>query len=302
MNKIPAFSTSIRQTPTRRHGNGVTGSQAAKQIWNIALITLVVITCSVSADLSARDTQGSGGVGDNVPIREHQQLLPGDRVVVGTVIALRGQQIEVQYPDSLQPRYLPLNRARERGMDFNPGDAVRMVFNDQQVLVDFHPLGQAEGTHHVVTGTVAQQMKVGQERVVIQQTDGSSVTYPVRPLTRSKVAALPVSVPAVFLLDEAEQVVDVTFGDMKALEEVKKQYKRMSNPKSAHSRIDGTIVSTISDGRITVKTQEGDQQTFQVRPFAAKELAELSAGDEVTLLVDTENRVLDVATLKGHSR
>ncbi|GKS57998.1 hypothetical protein YTPLAS18_15250 [Nitrospira sp.] len=298
IDKDRSFSTSIGRTHTGKAG------QPPNLTCGIALSALLGMTISGATAVRAAETQGGGEIGAarSVQLRDQQQLLAGDRVVVGTVIAVRGQQIEVRYPDSLQPRYLPLDRARERGMEFKPGDAVRMVFNDQQVLVDFHPLGTAKGEHHILTGKVAEQMKVGQERVVIERDDDGSATYAVRPLMRSKVAALPVSVPAVFLLDEANQVIDVTFGDMKALEQVKHQYKQMSNPKAPHTRIDGTLVSGISDGRITVKTREGDKQTFEVRPFAAKELSRLSTGDQVTLLIDTENQVLDVATLKGHTR
>ena len=162
---------------------------------------------TVFADHSKHQSGNSGNNGGQpAQLRDDLTLLSGDRIVIGTVVAVRGQQIEVQYPDSLQPRYLPLDRARERGMELKAGDAVRMVFNEQQILVDFHPLGKTQGKHHILSGTVAEQMKVGQERVVIERESGGSATFAVRPLIRSKVAALPISVPAVFLLDESNQV------------------------------------------------------------------------------------------------
>ena len=275
------------------------GAAVACLLFSLALGTTagapneVFADSSSSKDLRSRASRAA----EQIQLREEPQLLKGDRIVIGTVAAVKGDQIKVEYPDSLQPRYLPLERAKDRGMEISKGDIVRMVFNEQHILVDFHPLGHGVGDHQVVSGRVDQQMKVGQERVVVKRDQGEQVTYQVRPLIRSKVAALPVGVPALFLIDEDNQIVDVTFGDLNALNQVKHQYRQMSNPKSSHTRIDGTIVTAMSDGRITVKTTEGKKQTYQVRPYAAKELTAIKVGQEVTLLIDSDEQVLDVAAV-----
>ncbi len=255
------------------------------------------------AGVSAGKTEGGDAASrsGSVQLRDDLQLLSGDRVVIGTVEAIKSDQIEVRYPESLQARYIPLSLAQDKGINLAVGDRVRMVFNEQAVLVDFHSLGQASGQHKIVKGTIAQEMKVGQERAVIKSEGEQTTTYEVRPLVRAKMASIPVGVEAVFLIDEMNHIVDATFGSREAVEQVQNQYQRMSSPKSAHTRVDGTIVEITSDGRVTLKTSEG-KKTFKARPFAAKELAAAHQGDNVTLLVDSDNQVLDVAQPKTIKR
>lgn len=231
------------------------------------------------------------------PLQGTSQLLPGERTVIGTVKAIHGNQIKVEFTDSLQPRYLPLAIAEAKGMKIQPGDPVKMVFNDQQVLVDFHPLGNKDSHHAIITGYVAEEMKVGQERVVIKDDNGEPTTYEVRPLIRSKLASMPIGAPAVFLVDETNQVVDVTFGDSVALEEIKREYRQISSPKAPHLRINAIVVGMEPEGHITVKTTDGEQRVYPLRPYAAKELARVHAGDEIILLIDSSQQVLDVAGL-----
>ncbi|MGE0646207.1 MAG: hypothetical protein AB7P24_21355 [Nitrospira sp.] len=166
-----------------------------------------------------------------IALRQNPQLLPGDRTVFGTVEAIQGEQIKVDYEDSLQPRYLPVSVASAKGMEFQPGDRVKMVFNEQQVLVDFHPLGHKGDHHTLLMGTVSEQMPVNQDAVTVKTEDGRTHSYPLRPLIRSKMAAVPIGVPAVFLVDETNHIMDVTFGDRSALETVKGEYRQMSSSK-----------------------------------------------------------------------
>jgi hypothetical protein len=81
------------------------------------------------------------------------------------------------------------------------------------------------------------------------------------------------------------------------LEQIKREYRQMSNPKSPHIRVDGTVIGVAADGRITIKTTDGEQRIYPVRPYAEKELASVQAGDEITLLIDSGQHVLDIARL-----
>lgn len=98
----------------------------------------------------------------DVKSQNEQAMLKGSTVVIGTVTGIRGTQFEVEYQDSLQPRFLPLQEAREKGMEIAEGDKINMVFNEQHVLVDFHPLGHLEGEHKVIRGVIQQPMPVVQ--------------------------------------------------------------------------------------------------------------------------------------------
>lgn len=161
-------------------------------------------------------------------LRGLPQMLPGDRIVIGTVKTILSEQIKVDDHESLQPRYLPLSIAREKGMELKPGDRVRMVFNEQHVLVDFHPLGHRTDHHSIIMGRIMQEVQAGQDDVVVKTEDGRTKSYLFRPLIRSKMSSVPTNVLAVFLVDETDHIVDVTFGDFAALKKIKMAYRQMA--------------------------------------------------------------------------
>lgn len=245
-----------------------------------------------------RSTESSSNTIPGVESQKEQALLKGSRIVIGKVTGIRGNQIEVEYEDSLQPRFLPLKEARETGMEIREGDKIKMVFNEQHVLVDFHPLGHLEGEHKIIRGVIHQQMPVGQERVVIKTSNGQTMSYFVKPLVRSKMASMPVGVDAVFLTDETGKIADVTFGSEDAVAQALKEYQRMSNPKSPHTRIDGVLFDSFENDTITIETSGGKKWMYHVRPLLKDDLSDLEQGERLTLLIDSDNFVIDVATPK----
>jgi hypothetical protein len=242
--------------------------------------------------IASSETLPTGGV-------QHEQvLLNGSMVVMGTVTEIRSNQIEVAYQDSLQPRFLPLNQAKEKGMKVAVGEKVEMVFNEQGVLVDFHPLGPLEGEHKIIMGMIQQSMPIGQERVVIRTGKNETESFFVRPLARSKMASMPVGIDAVFLTDETGAIIDVTFGSEDAVEQASHEYTRMSQPKSAHTRIDDVVFESLANNTITIETADGKKRTYQVRPLLENELRAFKRGEHLTLLIDSDNYVIDVAKPK----
>lgn len=255
-----------------------------------------------SGEKADRSTDSSREPLPEVGSQNEQALLKGSRVVIGTVTAIKGNQIEVEYEDSLQPRFLPLKHAKEKGMEIAEGDRITMVFNEQHVLVDYHPIGHVEGDHKIIRGALAQQMPVGQEHVVIKTQKGETVTFSVRPLARSRIASLPVGADAVFLADETGKIVDANYGSEEALDQVSNTYEHMSNPKSAHTRIDGVLFDALKNNAITIETSDGTKVTHQVRPFLKDELSAFKQGERLTLLLDSDNYVIDVANLQGQKK
>lgn len=282
----------------------------------MCLAALMAITVACSAPQSSSPHKAAGAPYDQpqmgdlgkapsatkafTPVMQSkgQQLLSGSRVVIGTVPAINADQIKVDYPDSLQPRYLPLEQARAKGLELQEGDKVKMVFNAQHMLVDFHSLGPVEGQHEVIRGTIDQQMPVGQEHVVIRTTGGDTKTYAVRPLARSKMASMPVGVDAVFLADETGKIVDVTFGSEDAVDQATHEYQRMSNPIAPHKRINGVVFHPLEQGRITIETSAGTKWTYPVHAFLQGRLNAFKTGESLTLLIDTNNYVIDVSDVQ----
>jgi hypothetical protein len=49
--------------------------------------------------------------------------------------------------------------------------------------------------------------------------------------------------------------------------------------------------------KVFIRTEDGKERPYEVRPLVQQRLAKLSKGDAVVLLVDEENKVTDVAFL-----
>ena len=217
-------------------------------------------------------------------------LIQGDRKVVGVVRKVVGEQIEVDTSE-VQPRFLALKEAKEKGFSLKPGDKVEMTLNDQNLVVDYHPYHQPQA-HQKVKGRISQPLVVGHERAVIRTENGEQ-TFAIRPLARSKVASIPVGAPAIFLIDETNQVVDVTFESEDAAG--KSASAQKSPPKGAHTRVEGTIVEPLQSNRIRIKTARGEEQPYEVRPMVGKKLAGMTRGQLVILMLDNDGAVIDVA-------
>jgi len=224
----------------------------------------------------------------------HSQLLSGDRIVLGTVEDIRGDQARIDTGE-LQPRFIPMGVRKAKGLpDLKKGDRIELTVNDQNLLVDVHVVG--ESSHHrVVQGQLAEPLVTGHDRAVLRTARGKEESYGIRPVARSKVASVPVGVAAVFLIDEMDRIVDVTFGSKEAVHRAAALWQKKSPLKGNLERIAGVILRPLDQNTVVIRTEDGKEQRYEVRPFVQSRLKPLSKGDAVVLLVDEENQVGDVA-------
>ena len=61
------------------------------------------------------------------------------------------------------------------------------------------------------------------------------------------------------------------------------------------SRIVGVVLKPLHDNSLTIRTDGGQEQRYEIRPLIQSRVAALSKGDAVVLLLDEENKVTDVA-------
>lgn len=223
-----------------------------------------------------------------------QQLLQGDRAVLGKVEAVTSDQIKVNIGE-VQPRFLPLSQAKEKGFpEIKAGDDLVITVNGQNLIVDYHPLDAPEGHHKVVRGKIADDMPIGQDRVVIKEDNGKESSFAVRSQARSKIASIPVGAPALFLIDETNKVTDGTFASMDGIKGQPADTAHKSSIKGANRQVDGTVVEPLHADKITIKTREGERP-FEVREVMHDRISKLRKGESVILLVDNENKVIDIA-------
>jgi hypothetical protein len=124
-----------------------------------------------------------------------------------------------RYRRSAAPLY-PDECAQGQGSDLSQlkkGDRVEITVNDQNLLVDVHTVG--ESSHHlVVQGRIIEPLVTGHQKAVIRNSrSGKEESHFIRPVARSKVASVPVGIEAVFLIDELNKIVEVTFGSPEAI-------------------------------------------------------------------------------------
>lgn len=227
--------------------------------------------------------------------KEYRVLWPGHRIITGTVETVIGDLVKVNTGELL-PRFLSAKEAVDKGLPvLKKGDQLQVAINDQNLVVDYHPIGQ-EMWHRILGGQLAQPLPVGQEWAVIRTEQGKEEALSVRPLARSKVSAIPMNAPAVFLTDEANKIIDATFGSEAVLQRQTGKWKK-SPPKAPYRRIEGTLLR--SPGWVIIKTPEGRDQAYEVRPYVQEKLAKAPEGGAVILMIDDDNKVSDLALANG---
>jgi hypothetical protein len=220
-------------------------------------------------------------------------LLPADRVIVGTVEDVRGDQIKVN-TGGVTPRYVSSKQAQEKGIrPLEKGDQLLIVLNEQNAVLGYHRVGEM-GLHEIIHGRLAQPLMVGQEWAVIQPEGKKEQAYRVRPLVRSKMAAVPIGLPAVFLIDETSQIMDVVFSSEETLR-AGAQGRSASPPKGINRQLTGTLVKPLANNQVIIRTDDGQEQAMEVRGYLHDKLEKISVGETVILLLDNENKVADLA-------
>ncbi|MEP7153574.1 MAG: hypothetical protein ABI856_17880 [Nitrospira sp.] len=181
----------------------------------IQTITLIVIGLALGTGFSVWPP---GAAQSATTAGSERMLLPDDRIVPGTVQTVKSGQIQVNIGE-LMPVVLSVEAAREKGMpSLKPGDKLVLVVTDQNEFIDFH-LADQPGWDRVVKGHLAQPVVGDQRWAVIRTAQGKLEPYEVAQGNdaRQKVLNIPIGVPALFLLDKANLVIDATFGNERAL-------------------------------------------------------------------------------------
>lgn len=246
----------------------------------------------------------------NQQAHSDQQGLQGEKHIQGIVEDIKSDQIQVNIGE-VQPRFIPLIQAKEKGLpDIKKGDHLDILVNDQNLIVDYHLAGDSgEGhgdTHHqVVKGQIAQPLVVGHDQAIIRTAEGKELSYLIRSQARSKMASIPVGTDAIFLVDETNKIVDVNFESKEAASRAGDQTSKKSPLKGNQRRVLGTIISPLAENQITIRTEDGKEQPYEVRSLPNDKATKLAKGESIVLLVDDENKVVDVAIppskeKKGH--
>ena len=122
-------------------------------------------------------------------------------------------------------------------------------------------------SHQVVQGRLAGALETGHDKAVIRTSDGAEQSHFIRPVARSKVASVPVGVDAVFLIDELDKIVDVTYGSLEAVHRAAELWKKMTPLKGNLRQVVGGIQKPLAANTIVIRTEDGNEQQYEVRPL-----------------------------------
>ncbi len=232
--------------------------------------------------------------GQRVVTEPTDHLLPGNQHVLGRINDIRSNQIEIDI-GNLQPLFVPLKPAQQKGQTFKPGDAIVVTINDHNAVVDYHHPDEASH-HQVLRGRLKTPLTVGLDKAVIETKQGDK-SFIVAERARGKLTAMPVGPELLFMADETGQLVDAQLSSKQAVQESAELNK--AHIKGAHRQMRVVFKgveapSAGAEGRLKI-LQEGREQELPYRPPLDK-LDRLQAGQDVVLLMDDHGYVLEIAT------
>lgn len=181
-----------------------------KKSWNpLAIISLMAFSALAFGPMSPSIAWAESGQKGQMT---HGFLLPSEWVILGTVQDIKSDEIQVNI-GYLEPLFLSVKAAADKGItSIKRGDKLKVVVNDQNEFVDFHE-ADYPGWDRVFKGHLLQPLSLGNKWAAIQAKNGANETYEVEVDARITVMNIPVGVPALFLLNKDNLLVDATFGD-----------------------------------------------------------------------------------------
>jgi len=142
---------------------------------------------------------------EQVITKPTENQLPGDRLVTGRIVSIRGNQMEIDI-GTVKSFYVPVRPATAKGQTFEVGQPIIITLNDHNAVVDYHHPNE-RSDHQVLRGKLTTPLTVGLDKAVIETSQGIK-TLMVADRAKGKLTAIPVGVEAFFLADESGQLVD----------------------------------------------------------------------------------------------
>lgn len=152
-------------------------------------------------------------------------LMPDNRIVIGTVQHIKSGVMQINIGE-LEPLFLSVQDAAERGLtSIKTGDRLEIVLTNNDLPIDYHLVGQP-GWYRVVQGTLLQPLVGDHKWALIRTTQGKVEPFELTVDSLPIVFEIPVGVPAMFLLDKHNMIIDAKSGDERALMDTLTQWSK----------------------------------------------------------------------------
>jgi hypothetical protein len=226
---------------------------------------------------------------DQVISEPTESNLPGNRLVTGRIVSIRGNQMEIDI-GNVKTLYVPVRPAKVKGQTFQVGEPIIVTLNDHNALVDYHHPNE-RSDHQVIRGKLTTPLTVGLDKAVIATTKGTK-SFMVTDRAKGKLTAIPVGVEAFFLADESGKLVDAQLASAEAVKESGQNNK--ARIKGAHEQLRATFKGKAGHDALRI-AEQGKEREVPFRPPLQK-LDNLKPGQDVVLLMDDQGYVMEIAT------
>lgn len=198
-----------------------------KRIW--PLLTIIPLLAFGALELSSRPPSLALGKSAHQSQIARGLLLPGEQIVLGTVQQIKPDVIQVNVEHG-EPLLLSSRAAaKKRIQSIQQGDKLKIVVSNQNQIIDFHKADDP-GWDRALKGHLLQPLMGDHQWAVIQTENGVNETYEVGAEARHTVMNIPVGMPAVFLLDKDNILIDATFGNEGALLHTLARWSKKRHP------------------------------------------------------------------------
>lgn len=179
--------------------------------WLCLLLLLLLAFGAIGSVLQPVTVQASPEQG-----MDRLYLLPENQIIIGTVQHVKSGVIQVNV-GQLEPLFLSSKAASDKGIwPVKPGDKLKIILSNENEPLDFHRPNEP-GWDLAIKGRLLQPLLGDLGWAVLQTDRGTNLPYKVAEDARHKVQHIPVGVPAVFLFDGQDVIVDATYGTDQAL-------------------------------------------------------------------------------------
>lgn len=164
-------------------------------------------------------------------------------------------------------------------------------------LLDGGPKLQPEGAadaHRNITGTVE---RIESDMVFLKTSEGTTRNFAVKESNRQGLKSIQPGDQVSIELDEGNSIIDIHKDGAVAKGEDKGLSGRGglgAGDEKGHKSVVGIVENFDAAQKIlTLKSDQGKSETFQVKDAAATKLNGIKKGEKVTLEIDEQNRVMD---------
>lgn len=207
----------------------------------------------------------------------------GHRELSATVNRVASGLVSVKTEEGTT-RYFTLKEAERNGLpSMNLGDRVLIEMDEGNQIIDIH----GEKSHRVHAPSVGEReisatvKKIDGGLISVKTEVGTTRYFTVKEAVRKGLGSMSLGSELRLVIDAGNQITDI---------------QGVARHRSVTAKVEDFHRS---DKVITVRTEEGNKETFEFKEPVVTKLVVLKEGTEITFEIDEQNRIMDLHPTEG---